>query len=61
MWKLNRVKVLERFSIAQSKEYDMKLYVEYSRGFWIFKETLLFEVYRYNPVYMKNCNFRYYM
>lgn len=50
-WVLKRCKVLERYTGEQSDIYDMKLYIELTRGHWIFKETIKFEVYRCNLYY----------
>jgi hypothetical protein len=50
-WKLSRVKVLERYSSEQSRDYDMKIYAEFVRGFWIFKKSVKFDVYRLNSFF----------
>lgn len=51
MWALTRIKVLERYSDKQSSNFDMKLFAEYTSGFWIFKKTITIEMYRSNPIW----------
>ena len=43
-------KVLKEYSVEESEEFDMKIYVKFREGFWFFAKETEHVVYRCNPV-----------
>lgn len=58
-WVLTRAKILKNYSFAESERYDLKLFIEYTKGFWFFKRKIQFIVWRENRYYKRHYPNRY--
>lgn len=44
------IKILKTFSIKESKNFDMKVFVKFREGIWPWRKTTEHTVCRYNPI-----------